>query len=325
MVRLISESDVERLMSMHDIVPAVERVFKEYAEGKTEMPSKIYLDIKGYGDFRAMPSYVPSIDTAGIKWVNVHPDNPQKGIPTVMATILLNDPKTGKIFCVMNGSGLTDMRTGAAGGIAAKYLARKDASVVGIIGSGHQAWTQMLAYKEVFGSRIQHVKVYSVHPAHAQAFAKRVHDELGYDSKTYATPKEAADADLVATVTPAREPILKKEWVKPGTHINAIGADAPGKQELETPLTLSARVFVDSYEQAAHSGEINVPWSKGLLTKEKLAGTIGEIIAGMNHGRANDNEITIFDSTGLSIQDMAVAHNVYTKALKENVGTDYDL
>jgi alanine dehydrogenase len=325
MIRLLSESDVERLVSMGDILPAVERVFKEYAEGRTEMPSKIYLDVKGYGDFRAMPSYVPSIDTAGIKWVNVHPDNPIKGIPTVMATILLNDPKTGKLFCVMNGSGLTDLRTGAAGGVAAKYLARKDTSVIGIIGSGHQAWTQMLAYKEVFGPTIEHVKVCSRHVAHARAFAKRVHDELGYDAKAYDTAKEAADADLIATVTPAREPILKKEWVKPGTHINAIGADAPGKQELETPLTLSARVFVDSYDQAAHSGEINIPWSKGLLNKEKLAGTIGEIVAGINPGRTGDSEITVFDSTGLSIQDMAVAHNVYAKAIKENVGTDYDL
>lgn len=325
MVRLLSESDVDRLISMRDIVPAVEHVFKEYAEGKTEMPSKIYLDVKGYGDFRAMPSYVPSLGTAGIKWVNVHPDNPAKGIPTVMATILLNDPKTGKLFCVMNGSGLTDMRTGAAGGIAAKYLARKDTSTVGIIGSGHQAWTQMLAYKEVFGPRVKHVKICSRHLVHAQAFAERVHTELGYDAQAYGTPKEAADADVVATVTPARAPILKKEWVKPGTHINAIGADAPGKQELETPLTLSARVFVDSYEQAAHSGEINVPWSKGLLSNDLLAGTIGEIIAGMNPGRTNDREITIFDSTGLSIQDMAVAHNVYAKAIKENVGTEYDL
>jgi alanine dehydrogenase len=325
MIRLLSEKDVERLVSMRDIIPAVERVFREYAEGKTEMPSKIYLDINGYGDFRAMPSYVPSVNTAGIKWVNVHPANPQKGIPTVMATVLLNDPKTGRLFCVMNGSGLTDMRTGAAGGIAAKYLARKDTSTVGIIGSGHQAWTQMLAYKEVFGGRIKHVKVCSRHMAHSEAFAKRVHAELGYDAKACASPKEAADADLVATVTPARAPILKKEWIKPGTHINAIGADAPGKQELETALTVSAKVFVDSYEQAAHSGEINIPWSERLLTKEKLAGTIGEVIAGMKPGRENDEEVTIFDSTGLSIQDMAVAHNVYEKAIRENVGTDYDL
>lgn len=325
MVRLLSDDDVKRLFSMKDAIPAVEHVFAEYAEGRVEMPSKIYLEVKGYGDFRAMPSYVPSINTAGIKWVNVHPDNPSKDLPTVMATTLLNDPKTGKLICAMDSSSLTDMRTGAAGGVAAKYLARKDSSIIGIIGSGHQAWAQILAYKEVFGPRIKLVKVHSRHPEHADAFAGRVRAELGYDAQAYKTAEEAADADIIATVTPARRPVLIADWVKPGTHINAIGADAPGKQELETALTLKARVFVDSVEQASHSGEINVPWRQGLLNKEKLAGTIGEVIVGKIAGRTGDKEITIFDSTGLSIQDMAVGHVVYERALKEGKGADINL
>ena len=129
MVRLLSDDDVKRLFSMKDAVPAIEHVFAEDAEGRVEMPSKIYLDVKGYGDFRAMPAYVPSLNTAGIKWVNVHPNNPQKGLPTVMATLLLNEPQTGRLLCVINASTLTDLRTGAAGGVAAKYLARKDSSV----------------------------------------------------------------------------------------------------------------------------------------------------------------------------------------------------
>ena len=324
MVRILSDTDVRRLVTMKDIVPAVEHVFAEYAEGRVEMPSKIYLDVKGYGDFRAMPAYVPSIGTAGIKWVNVHPDNPQKSLPTVMATILLNDPKTGKLVCVMDGSSLTDERTGAAGGVAAQYLARKGSRIVGIIGSGHQAWTQMQAYHVVFGDEIKQVKVYSRRPEHAEAFAARVKAELGYDARSCASAREAADADIIATVTPARSPVLKAEWVKPGTHINAIGADAPGKQELETALTLKAKVFVDSVDQASHSGEINVPWKQGLLSREKLAGTLGEVITGKARGRTNDEEITIFDSTGLAIQDMAVAHIVYERALKENAGLDAD-
>ncbi len=325
MVRLLSDADVKRLVTMNDIVPAVEHVFAEYALGNVEMPGKIYVDVRGYGDFRAMPSYVPSIATAGIKWVNVHPDNPKKGMPTVMATVLLNDPRTGKLLCVMNGSSLTDERTGAAGGVAAKYLARKNSSVIGLIGSGHQAWTQMLAYNVVFGRQIKTVKVYSRHFEHSEALAARIKAEMGYDAHAVKTAREAADADIVATTTPAREPVLFAEWVKPGTHINAIGADAPGKQELESKLTVAARVFVDSVEQASHSGEINIPWSKGLLTKEKLAGTIGEVIAGKIKGRTNDKEITVFDSTGLSIQDMAVAHIIYERALKEHIGSDVDI
>ncbi|HTX43297.1 MAG TPA: ornithine cyclodeaminase family protein, partial [Methanocella sp.] len=285
MVRLLSDADVKRLFSMKDAIPAVEHVFAEDALGKTEMPSKIYLDVKGYGDFRAMPAYVPSIDTAGIKWVSVYPGNPSMGLPTVMATLLLNEPQTGKLLCAINASSLTDLRTGAAGGVAAKYLARKGSAVIGIIGSGHQAWTQALAYREVFGDRIKFVKVYSPHLEHADAFAGRVRAELGYDAQAYKSAREAADADIIATVTPARRPVLIADWVKPGTHVNAIGADAPGKQELDSMLTIKARIFVDSVEQASHSGEINVPWRQGLLNREKIAGTIGEVITGILPGR----------------------------------------
>lgn len=323
MVRLLSGKDVSETVTMDDIVQAVEQVFGEYAKGGIEMPPKIYLDIPGHGDFRAMPAYVPSIETAGMKWVNVHPDNPRHGLPTVMATILLNDPATGKPLAVMDGTYVTDMRTGAAGGVAAKYLA-KSVATIGLIGSGEQAWTQVLAYKTVFGDKVKLVKVYSRHFEHAEAFAQRVEKFLGYDAMACKTPREAADADLIATVTPAREPILRPEWVKPGTHINAIGADAPGKQELFTELTLKARVFVDSVEQASHSGEINIPWSKGLLDEKKLTGTIGEVIAGKKKGRIGD-EITVFDSTGLSIQDMAVAHIIYERAMKTGRGTEFEL
>ncbi|WP_174591588.1 alanine dehydrogenase [Methanocella conradii] len=325
MIRLITDDEARQLLSMREAVEAVEHAFAEYALGRTRMPGKIYLDIEGYGDFRAMPAYLPSLNMAGIKWVNVHPDNPSKGLPTVMATLLLNDPQTGKLMCIINASSLTDLRTGAAGGVAAKYLARKDSSVIGVIGSGHQAWTQMLAYREVFGSRIKLVKVYSRHMEHADAFAGRVRAELGYDAQAYKTAEEAADADIVATVTPARRPVLIADWVKPGTHINAIGADAPGKQELESALTIKARVFVDSIEQASHSGEINVPWRQGLINEKKLAGTIGEVIIGRVPGRTSGDEITIFDSTGLGIQDVAVGHVVYEKALKENVGIEFNL
>lgn len=309
---------------MADAISAVEEAFNEYAGGKVIMPSKLYLNIPGSGDFRAMPAYIHSTGTAGIKWVNVHPGNPEKGLPTVMAVILLNDPATGKLISVMDGTYITGLRTGAAGGVAAKYLARKDTSVVGIIGSGQQAWTQMLAYRCIFGDKIKLVKVFSRTVGHARSFAHRVHNELGYDVKVFETAEDAVDADLVATVTPARSQVVKAEWIRPGTHINAIGADAPGKQELETTLTLKSRVFVDSYDQASHSGEINVPWMQGLIRRENLAGSIGEVIAGMKPGRSDDREITIFDSTGLSIQDMAVANIAYSKAVRDNSGFEFE-
>ncbi|CAJ36837.1 ornithine cyclodeaminase family protein [Methanocella arvoryzae] len=322
MVRLLSSSDIEAAVAMDDVIPAVERIFGEYSEGKVIMPPKMYLDIPGSGDFRAMPAYVPSLNTAGLKWVNVHPGNREHRLPTVMATVLINDPQTGRIISIMDGTYLTDLRTGAAGGIAAKHLAR-DVSTVGLIGSGRQAWAQILAYRSIFKDRIRHVKIYSRRIEHSEALAARIQKYMGYDATACQTPEEAVDARLVATTTPARSPIIRDEWIMPGTHINAIGADAPGKQELHTELTLKARVFVDSVEQASHSGEINVPWSQGLINEEKLAGTIGEVITGRKPGRTVD-EITVFDSTGLSIQDMAVAHMVYERALKAGRGLEFE-
>ena len=310
---------------MSDIIPVVENAFKEHALDQVVMPCKIYLDVEGHGDFRAMPAYMPSSKTAGIKWVNVHPGNRDFNKPTVMASILLNNPATGELMSIMDGTLITDMRTGAAGGIAAKHLARKNASTIGLIGSGRQAWTQMLAYKAVFGDQIKMVKVYDLNLAASKAMAERITKELGYDAVAYEQPQCAADADIVVTTTPSRKPILRLAWIKPGTHINAIGADAPGKQELETLLTVAAKVFVDSVDQASHSGEINVPWAEGQLDESKLAGTLGEVIAGKKPGRLNDQEITVFDSTGLSIQDMAVAHLVYERAIVEGIGKDFDM
>jgi alanine dehydrogenase len=257
--------------------------------------------------------------------VNVHPGNRNFNKPTVMASILLNNPATGELMSIMDGTLITDMRTGAAGGIAAKHLAKKNASSIGLIGSGRQAWTQMLAYKAVFGSQIKIVKVYDLNIAASKALAERITKELGYDAVAYEQPQCTADADIVVTTTPSRKPILRLAWIKPGTHINAIGADAPGKQELETLLTVAAKVFVDSVDQASHSGEINVPWSEGKLDESKLAGTLGGVIAGTKPGRLNDQEITVFDSTGLSIQDMAVAHLVYERAIVEGIGRDFDM
>jgi alanine dehydrogenase len=325
MVRLLSSEDIATIISMQEIIPVVENAFREHALGQVVMPCKIYLDVEGHGDFRAMPAYMPSGKTAGIKWVNVHPGNREFNKPTVMASILLNNPATGELISIMDGTLITDMRTGAAGGIAAKHLARKDASIIGLIGSGRQAWTQMLAYKAVFGSQIKTVKVYDLSIAASTAMAERIRKELGYDAVSCEQPQCAADADIVVTTTPSRKPVLRLAWIRPGTHINAIGADAPGKQELETLLTVAAKVFVDSVDQASHSGEINVPWCEGQLDESKLAGTLGAVIAGTKPGRVNDQDITVFDSTGLSIQDMAVAHLVYERAIVEGIGRDFDM
>jgi len=300
---------------MDSVLDAVETAYVEHAKGKAQMPPKEYLFFEKYnGDLRIMPCYLPEMGEAGVKSVNVHPQNPlQENLPTVMAVIELVDPKTGFPLAIMDGTWITNMRTGAAGGVAAKYLARDNSETVGIIGAGKQAYTQLMALNEVMD--IKEATVYCRTCSSREIFAQRVSEKYGIDVKAVETPREAVEnRDVVVTVTPVSDPVIKAEWISPGTHINAMGADAPGKEELETALVLKSSVFIDNWEQASHSGEINVPVSRGLLLEEDLAGTLGDVINGKIPGRTYDKEITIFDSTGLAVQDITTAWTVYEKA-----------
>ena len=311
-ILFLSRTDVERLLTMTDTVKAVGEAFRLVAEGKTVMPPKIYLDLPNYhGDFRAMPAYIQG--TAGIKWVSVYPDNRQQHLPSVMATILLSDPHTGALLAVMDGAYITEMRTGAAGGIAVKYLARKDAKSIGLIGAGVQARTQLYAIHEVRPD-ITDVTVYDINAEARDQFAQNMSVELDLSLISVSTVAEAADSDIVVTTTPAREPVVKLSHIKPGTHINAIGADAQGKQELETDLLIRNKIVVDDIVQASHSGEINVAISQGALKQDQIYGTIGEIVIGLKKGRESEKEITVFDSTGLAVLDIICARMVYEKA-----------
>lgn len=309
---LLSRDDIEKQLSMTEVLEVVENAFKLKAQGKAIMPCKIYLDLPQYhGDFRAMPAYIDG--SAGMKWVSVYPDNRQYNLPAVMALIILSDPNDSYPLAIMDGTHITNMRTAAAGGVAVKYLARKNSSVIGMIGAGKQAETQLLAINEVL-PEIKEVKVFSLSLEMSQKFAREMGNRLDLDFCPVETVEAAADADVVITTTYATSPIVLKQHIKPGTHINAIGADAEGKQELEAALLSVAKVVIDDLEQACHSGEINVPLSRGQLKVEDICCSLGEVVAGMKKGRENDTEITIFDSTGLAIQDIVCAKLAYEKA-----------
>lgn len=316
---LLKKSDIEDLVDMDDVLVVVEEAFKEYALGRVQMPPKSYLFFTE-GDLRIMPSYLEGPGVAGVKCVNSHPKNPKKySLPTVMAIIELVDPEDGFPLTIMDGTWVTDMRTGAAGGISAKYLARPDSKKLGIIGAGRQAYTQLMAIKSVLD--IEEVSVYCRTPSTREEFAKKTSKKYGIDVIPASTAKEAVKGkDIIVTATPSTKPIIKSDWTPPGVHICAIGADAPGKQELDPKILIRGRVFVDSWEQASHSGEINVPLKESLLSKDDIAGTLGQLIIGEIPGRIKDDEITIFDSTGLSVQDMATAALIYERALKKKIG-----
>ncbi|MFH1032136.1 MAG: ornithine cyclodeaminase family protein [Chloroflexota bacterium] len=313
---VFSRETIKEFLKMPDVLKAVEDVFKAYAHGEATMPPKAYVAVE-QGDFRAMPAAIP--EAAGVKWVNVHPKNPSRNLPTVMATLVLNDPETGYPLAVMAATELTDYRTGATAAIASKYLARRDSHTLGIIGAGRQAYTQVLAHAELFD--IKQIKVFDISKASTERLVKSLPDYPMKESSL----EEAAASDIVCTQTPARAPFVKKEWIMKGTHINAIGADAEGKEELEPSLLKGNIVVVDDLRQASMAGEINVPVSKGLFTVDEVYATLGEIVTGRKKGRTSADAITIFDSTGLAIEDLAVAKLIYRKAKPTGTCTSIDL
>lgn len=316
---LLTRKEIEGLVDVRQSMKAVERAFCEYGHGRVQMPSKMYLRLDKYnGDFRAMPAHIEGIDRCALKWVNVHPGNAAKGLPSVMATLILSDPKTGFPLCIMDGTYATNLRTGAAGGVAAKYLAGKNSSRVGLVGCGVQAKMQLFALVGSFP--IEEIAVWGFKEAHVKKFIKEM-KQCGVRCTSAKTVKECVEgSDIVVTSTPSRKPLVKYAWLKEGAHINAIGADAKGKQELDVAILKKAKVVVDSWDQAAHSGEINVAVSRKVLTKKDIYGCIGEICAGKRKGRTSQTEITVFDSTGLAIQDVAIADAIYKEARKKKVG-----
>ncbi|MCK9297467.1 MAG: ornithine cyclodeaminase family protein [Methanoculleus sp.] len=283
-----------------EVNPAIEAAFAEHGRGGVQMPPKVYVTFIENGDFRTMPAYLPALGIAGVKIVNVHPHNRAKGLPTVMALTVIIDVETGVPEAIINATELTAMRTGAAGAIAAKYLAPRQPVTLGIVGTGRQAEAQVEATAAVLA--IEEIRVWSRTEKSAETFAARYSE---YNARSVPIER-ACDCDVLTTTTPSTKPIVIADWVREGTHINAIGADAPGKQELDPAILERAEVFVDDPGQATHSGEVNIPISTGDYDPGRIAGTLGEVVVGKK-GRSSPDAITVFDSTGLAIQDLAIA------------------
>lgn len=319
---ILTQKEIQKILPLKEIkkvIEVVERAFFDHGKGQVQMPPKIYLDFKKFkGDLRIMPSFSETLIMAGTKIVNVHPENPKKGLKTVMAAIILNDPKTGMPLALMDGTYITTLRTGAASAVATKYLAKKSAQSLGVIGAGSQALTQIAAIFKI--RAIKEIAVYDIKEGAVENLAKLLAKEKIKIKK--AGLKEVAQKDILVTVTPTRQPVVKKEWILPGTHINAIGADAAGKEELEPEILKKAKIVVDCWEQASRSGEINVPLAKGTIKKEDIYASLGEIVSDKKRGRENDKEVTIFDSTGLAIQDLYTANLVYELAKRKKIGRE---
>lgn len=318
--RIVTRKDIEAIADMSAVVDAVEGAFRSHAAGEAQMPSKVYVDLPEHGgDFRAMPAAMAG--AAGLKWVNSHPDNPSKhGLPSVMGVYILSDPATAYPLAILDGTLLTALRTGAAAGVASRHLGLEAPETIGFIGCGVQSLFLLDAHLAVFGASFDVL----CSDMNAEAAARLVEAARvrGLNARR-ATAEEAAGAHILNTATPGRSIAVEASWVGPRTHVNAMGADAPGKQELEAELLSTSQVFIDEAHQATHSGEINVPISEGRFRAEDIRGTLGELILG--RVEASREARSIFDSTGLAVQDVAVARILFEAAQKRDVGQVIDL
>jgi len=325
--RLLGPEAVEAAADYAAVVAAVEDAFAADARGDAQMPAKSYVDLPQYnGDFRSMPAYLDAQsgddegwDAAAVKWVNVHPDNPgEHDLPTVMGTVIYSDPETAVPLALMDGTELTRRRTGAAAAVATKHLAVEDATSMGIVGAGVQSYAQLEAVSQV--RPIERVVVADRNEGKVETFAEQFGDR--FDVRGGAI-YEAAACDVLSTVTPVEDPVVHS--VGEHTHVNAIGADAAGKHEIADEILQRAKIVIDDYEQCTHSGEINVPWSAGLLDDDDIHAELGEVVVGERPGREAGDGVTVFDSTGLAIQDVAAAHVVYERASEEGLGEPFEL
>ncbi|MBN2185953.1 MAG: ornithine cyclodeaminase family protein [Dehalococcoidia bacterium] len=302
---LLDRNAVNNMMNMPDIIDVVEEALRMVGKGKGNMPPKAYLLVE-HGDFRAMPAALSGC--AGMKWVNYHPQNQSRNLPSVMAVIIYNDPETGYPLAIMDATNITAYRTGAAAAIASQKLARQDSHTIGIIGAGCQAYTQILAHAELF--ELSSVNAFDI----SKAAVDRLINFFPKFPVKSCSIQEAVASDIVCTLTPSRNPIIKKEWISPGTHINAIGADAAGKEELDPSILKEATVVVDDLRQASTGGEINVAIKECIYTIDEVYGTLPELVVGKKKGRTDNKVITVFDSTGIAIEDIAVAKFLFEKA-----------
>jgi alanine dehydrogenase len=287
-------SQVREAVSPERAVEAVRDAFIAYARGEWTMPPKVYVPAYPAGDFRAMPAL--GAGHALLKWVTSFPSNPAEGLPTVTGLVLLSDASNGILKAVLDAGAVTALRTGAAAVLAAETLGRADAQTAAVIGAGVNGE----ATARTFVARGRRVQLWDVDRSRAEAVAERIGAEPA------AGRKEALAADLLVTVTPGREIVLGKGSLQPGQHVSLMGADGPGKAEIAVEEMARVRVFCDDWEQASHNGDLVHGVEAGVLTRNDVA-QLGDVLAGTAEGRESDRDITIFDSTGLAIQDLAIA------------------
>jgi alanine dehydrogenase len=311
---------------MNDTINVLEEAFKEQADGRVIAPDRTTLTFtEDDGWVGIMPAYIGSLEALSVKFVTIYRKNMEKGLPTLSSTILLSDPKTGEVKSVMDGSFITGMRTGGLGGLAAKYLSKRDAHSVGIFGAGAQGRTQLMALEEV--RAINSVMVYDPIVSRAESFSEEMSKVTDMPIKVSTDAAEiVGNSDIIVTVSTSKDPVFDGKDILPGTHINAFGNYKPNERELDSETVKRSKIFVDQRSAAmAEAGDLLIPMRQGIISENDILADIGEIVTGRKSGRMTDSDVTLFKSVGLAIQDCAASSLAYKIALKKGIGTEIDL
>lgn len=320
---LLSEKDVRAVLSMGDLIGAMEVALDQFSAGAVRQPLRNIVDV-GHGAFYGvMPAFIAQPAALGTKLVSVYHSNAERGLPSHLATIVLHDPDTGALRAILDGRYITEARTAAVSAASAKHLAREDARVLAIVGSGVQARSHLDALTRV--RSFDEIRIWGRHVGRVTALLN--------DAPPHARARlvaaesvEAAvtGADVIALVTASREPVLRRPWVRDGAHICAVGACRPDQREMETAVVRDARVFVDSRTGAvAEAGDLVIPIKEGAIDASHIAGELGDVFGGRTAGRQNAGEITIFKSLGMAVEDVAAAHLAFERASERGLGRGF--
>ena len=331
-ILILKESDISSIITMSDIIEADKQALSIYSSKQSNIPLRSNLNIPEYkGQCLFMNGYAAPAKALGVKIVSVYPENINKNLTSVPATMVLVDAETGMVNSLLDGTYLTRLRTGAISGLATDILSRKDSKIFALFGTGGQAVTQLEAVLTV--RKIEEVRVFDVFSERAVEFAKKMSDKFSKkfnNVKIYAvkTSDEAVEnADIITTVTTSKKPVFNADKVKANVHINGVGSYTPEMIEIPGEILVKAnKIYVDTIDGAVNeSGDLITPISKGLIKKEKINGELGEVINGKIKGRENDNEMTFFKTTGSAVLDLVAAQKIYEIAKEKGIGQIVDL
>ncbi|WP_138311797.1 MULTISPECIES: ornithine cyclodeaminase family protein [unclassified Clostridium] len=325
---LLSKEDISKVFTMKEAIEADKEAFELAAKDACNIPLRTNIQAPGYdGCFLFMPAYVENMDMAALKMVNIFPHNRDKGIPVTSAQIILIDGKTGVTAAVLDGTYVTQLRTGAASGVAFDILAKKDCVIGALIGTGGQAETQLEAM--LVSRSLEQVKVYDLDFDRTNEFALRMQKKFQFYNAEIIAVKSSDEAiheaDLIITATTSAVPVFDGNKIKKGATVSCVGAYQPHMQEMD-PVVLqrAAKIYFDSMDAVlSESGDIIIPLSQGIISKESFTGNIGDVITGQLSGRENDEEILVFETVGIAIQDLITARSIYEKAKTMGVGLEW--